>query len=61
MSFGKSDKNRLLAGAYSAFIEKLYTRYADDPGSGDPCWQQFFGELEGNAHSVLKALKGASW
>ena len=61
MSFGKSEQNSFLAGANSAFIEELYARYADDPGSVDPSWQQFFGELEEDAPSVLKALKGASW
>ena len=61
MSFGKSEQNSFLAGANSAFIEELYARYADDPGSVDPSWQQFFGELKEDAPSVLKALKGASW
>ena len=61
MSFGKSEQNSFLAGANSAFIEELYARYADDPGLVDPSWQQFFGELEEDVPSVLKALKGASW
>ena len=61
MSIGQSGQNSFLAGANSAFIEELYARYAENPGSVDPGWQQFFGELEEDAPSVLKALRGASW
>jgi len=61
MSIGKSEQNSFLAGANSAFIEEIYARYAENPGSVDPSWQQFFGELEEDAPSVLQALKGASW
>lgn len=61
MSIGQSEQYSFLAGANSAFIEELYARYAENPGSVDPGWQQFFSELEEDAPSVLKALKGASW
>jgi len=55
------EQNSFLAGGNSAFIEELYARYADNPGSVDPSWQQFFSELEEDAPAVVKALKGASW
>ena len=61
MSTGQSEQNSFLAGANSAFIEEIYARYAENPGSVDPSWQHFFEELEEDAPSVLKALKGASW
>jgi 2-oxoglutarate dehydrogenase E1 component len=61
MSIGQSEQNSFLAGANSAFIEELYARFAENPGSVDPSWQAFFSELEEDAPSVLAALKGASW
>src|SRR3546814_12480407 len=43
-----------LEGVSPAFIEALYARYADDAGSVDPSWRQFFEGLD-------QARSGPSW
>jgi len=45
-----------LAGAPTAFVEKLYGQYLSNPQSVDETWRRFFGEL-GDAAPV----NGASW
>ena len=55
------EQNSFLFGANSAFIEELYSRYLNDPGSVDPGWAGFFSGLNEDAGEVLKELSGASW
>ncbi|WP_066483057.1 MULTISPECIES: 2-oxoglutarate dehydrogenase E1 component [unclassified Sphingomonas] len=42
------------AGVSPAFIESLYAKYRQDPGSVEPGWQAWFDGLEG-------AMQGPSW
>ncbi|MEE2971132.1 MAG: hypothetical protein VX741_13495 [Pseudomonadota bacterium] len=40
-----SEKLSFLASGNGAFVEELYSRYAEDHASVDPDWAQFFAEL----------------
>ncbi|NQV22332.1 MAG: 2-oxoglutarate dehydrogenase E1 component, partial [Rhodospirillales bacterium] len=55
------DTSSFLTGANSTFIEHLYERYAENPASVDPSWQQFFKGLADEAGAALCEIKGASW
>src|SRR6478609_1000844 len=50
-----------LYGGNAAYIEDLYARCLENPGSVDPEWQAFFGALKDDGASVVKSAKGASW
>ena len=50
-----------LHGSNASYIEDLYARYKDDPGSVSGEWQSFFGSLGDEAEDVRKAALGASW
>jgi 2-oxoglutarate dehydrogenase E1 component len=41
-----------LSGGNAGFIEALYEKYLQDPGSVDPEWAKYFGELPGGAPRV---------
>ncbi len=56
-----SEKLSFLASGNGAFVEELYSRYAEDHGSVDPDWAQFFAELADEAPAVVNGLKGPSW
>ena len=56
-----SEKLSFLASGNGAFVEELYSRYAEDHASVDPDWAQFFAELADEAPAVLNGLKGPSW
>jgi 2-oxoglutarate dehydrogenase E1 component len=56
-----SEKLSFLASGNGAFVEELYSRYAEDHASVDPDWAQFFAELADEAPAVLDGLKGPSW
>ncbi|MGN6551852.1 MAG: 2-oxoglutarate dehydrogenase E1 component [Pararhizobium sp.] len=50
-----------LYGSNAGYIEELYARFEDDPGSVPAEWQSFFSSLKDDAESVRKAARGASW
>jgi 2-oxoglutarate dehydrogenase E1 component len=50
-----------LDGANALYIEQLYARYQDNPGSVTSEWQAFFRTLEDSPADISKAAKGASW
>lgn len=50
-----------LFGSNSAFIEKIYERYLENPDAVDESWKQFFAEVGDDALSVSIENRGASW
>lgn len=50
-----------LQGTNAAYIDDLYARYEQDPGSVDPEWQEFFKSLKDTPDDVRKNAEGASW
>ena len=50
-----------LQGANAAYIDDLYARYEQDPGSVDSEWQEFFKSLKDTPADVRKNAEGASW
>ena len=56
-----SEKLSFLASGNGAFVEELYSRFAEDNASVDPEWAKFFAELADEAPAVLDGLKGPSW
>ena len=54
-------ESSFLSGANSDFIENLYSRFLQNPGSVDQSWQQFFQEVGDDLESVMAEARGASW
>ncbi|WP_349361467.1 2-oxoglutarate dehydrogenase E1 component [Stappia sp.] len=50
-----------LYGGNAAYIEDLYARFKEDPGSLDESWREFFSNLPDDTADVLKEARGASW
>ncbi|MFZ4534499.1 MAG: thiamine pyrophosphate-dependent enzyme, partial [Alsobacter sp.] len=50
-----------LYGANAAYIEDLYARFQQDPGSVDAEWQAFFGALKDDGAAIAQNARGASW
>jgi 2-oxoglutarate dehydrogenase E1 component len=50
-----------LQGTNAAYIDDLYARYEQDPGSVDAEWQEFFKSLKDTPADVQKNAEGASW
>jgi len=50
-----------LQGTNAAYIDDLYARYEQDPGSVDAEWQDFFKSLKDTPADVRKNADGASW
>ncbi len=50
-----------LQGTNAAYIDDLYARYEQDPGSVDAEWQEFFKSLKDTPDDVWKNAEGASW
>ncbi len=50
-----------LYGANAAFVEDLYARWSNDPGSVDASWAGFFATLHDKAEEVQKAARKPSW
>src|SRR2546429_17158 len=50
-----------LQGTNAAYIDDLYARYEQDPGSVDAEWQEFFKSLKDTPADVKKNAEGASW
>src|SRR6201989_3575249 len=49
-----------LQGTNAAYIDDLYARYEQDPGSVDSEWQEFFKSLKDTPDDVRKNAEGAS-
>ena len=54
-------KTSFLAGDNSAFIEKLYFEYLQDPKKLPEGWKEFFDGLNENKEVISKTLEGPSW
>jgi len=50
-----------LQGHNAQYIEQLYARYAEDPGSVDPTWAAFFAALGDEAAEIAAEAGGAPW
>ncbi|MBR0654402.1 2-oxoglutarate dehydrogenase E1 component [Plastoroseomonas arctica] len=51
----------VMNGANAAFLADLYARWAENPDSVDPSFQELFAALNDEARSVLTDASGASW
>ncbi|PZQ64479.1 MAG: 2-oxoglutarate dehydrogenase E1 component [Phenylobacterium zucineum] len=50
-----------LYGGNAAFVEDLYARWVDNPGSVEPSWQAFFASLADRADEVKRAAGQPAW
>ncbi len=50
-----------LQGANAEYVEQLYARFANDPGSVDATWAAFFRSLGDAENDVRREAKGATW
>ncbi|MDP3526289.1 MAG: 2-oxoglutarate dehydrogenase E1 component [Hoeflea sp.] len=50
-----------LYGGNAPYIEDMYARFQDNPGSVPAEWQAFFAELKDDPEQVRKSAAGASW
>ncbi len=64
---GRQERNELFArtsfldGANADYIEELYAKYQNNPGSVDDQWQDFFRDLKDTPDDVLREAEGPSW
>ncbi len=62
-----SSKNKIfettsfLHGTNSAYIEEMYEKYSNDPGSIPETWKSYFEALKENNDLIKKDTQGASW
>ncbi|WP_026381674.1 2-oxoglutarate dehydrogenase E1 component [Afifella pfennigii] len=54
-------QSSFLYGGNAEYLEQLYTRYQENPGSLGAGWQEFFRELKDNKEDVIAAARGAPW
>ncbi len=50
-----------LYGGNATYIDELYARYEQDPGSVDPEWATLFADMNEDGALVEKNARGASW
>jgi 2-oxoglutarate dehydrogenase E1 component len=50
-----------LYGGNATFVEDLYARYAEAPGSIDPSWRAYFDSLHEQPSAIAKAAAEPSW
>ncbi|MDP3383058.1 MAG: thiamine pyrophosphate-dependent enzyme, partial [Phenylobacterium sp.] len=50
-----------LYGGNGAFVEDLYARWAEDPGSVEPSWRAFFASLHERAEEIKAAAAKPGW
>jgi 2-oxoglutarate dehydrogenase E1 component len=50
-----------LQGSNAAFVEDLYARYSEDPGSVDDSWAEFFRSLGDESGDAAQNARGPSW
>ena len=55
------EQTSFLYGGNARFIEELYGRYLDNPGSVDAHWRAFFASLGDNADAARREVHGPSW
>ena len=55
------ESTSFLHGGNAHFIEDLYARYQDNPGSVGASWRDFFASLHDRAEEVTREARGASW
>jgi 2-oxoglutarate dehydrogenase E1 component len=56
-----SEQSSFLYSANADFIAELFKRFAENPASVDPSWQEFFSGLNDDARAMLEEIRGASW
>jgi 2-oxoglutarate dehydrogenase E1 component len=54
-------RSSFLYGGNAEYIDDLYARFEDNPGSVDAGWQEFFRALKDDRASVQRAAHGPSW
>jgi 2-oxoglutarate dehydrogenase E1 component len=50
-----------LYGSNAPYIEEMYARFEQDPGSVDSQWQEFFKSLKDQPADVRRSAEGPSW
>ena len=55
------EQTSFLYGGNARFIEELYGRYLDNPGSVDAHWRAFFASLGDEADAARREVQGPSW
>jgi len=55
------EQSSFLHGVNGAYIEDLYSRFQDNPGSVAADWRAFFGGLKERKEDVLADARGPSW
>ncbi|MFO0991391.1 MAG: 2-oxoglutarate dehydrogenase E1 component [Hyphomicrobiales bacterium] len=55
------EQTSFLYGGNARFIEELYGRYLDNPGSVDAHWRAFFASLGDEAEAARREVRGPSW
>src|SRR5262245_17606987 len=50
-----------LYGSNATFVEEMYARYLNEPGSVDTSWQPFFEAVHDDPSLVRLAITGPSW
>ena len=54
-------RTSFLHGGNAQFIEDLYARFQDNPGSVSAGWREFFVSLHDRSEDVITEARGASW
>jgi 2-oxoglutarate dehydrogenase E1 component len=54
-------RSSFLYGGNAGYIDDLYARFEQDPGSVDAGWQEFFRALKDDRASAQAAARGPSW
>ena len=57
----QQNQETILSGANAIYVSELYARFASDPGSVDPSWAEFFGQIGDEGRTVLAELQGPPW
>ncbi|WP_088348561.1 MULTISPECIES: 2-oxoglutarate dehydrogenase E1 component [Rhodomicrobium] len=55
------EQTSFLQGVNAAYIEDLYSRFQDNPGSVTSDWRAFFGGLKERKETVIADAQGPSW
>jgi 2-oxoglutarate dehydrogenase E1 component len=55
------EQTSFLHGVNAAYIEDLYSRFQDNPGSVPADWRAFFGGLKERKETVIADARGPSW
>ena len=55
------DETSFLHVVNENYLEELYLRFKEDPGSVDSTWAEFFEDMGDEASSVLNQTRGATW